>query len=347
MLTHLLKAKSSSIFLIDEPDIYLHSDLQRQLLSLLTDLGPDILIATHSTEIIAEASEGEIVLIDKERRRSKRVQDPTQLSDMFAILGSNLNPTLTQLAKTRRVVFVEGKDFQIFARFARKLKLTDLGYRAGFATISVDGFNPDRARSLKKGIEIALGTGVRAAVVLDRDFRSTAECNSIESRCRDFCDLAVIHRSKEVENFVLVPEAIDRAARRRIEVRRLETGNDGTYGGESSMVLDTFVDGKKSDIEAQFVEVHRRFVRASSNKQDGSKATRDAIEAFHSSWDAGVTRRLELVPGKQALKAVNRHLEKRYGVHVTASGIIDAMHVNEVPTEMRTLLNRLAAFVAT
>ena len=42
MLTHLVNSKDCSIFLIDEPDIYLHSDLQRQLLSLLQDLGPAI-----------------------------------------------------------------------------------------------------------------------------------------------------------------------------------------------------------------------------------------------------------------------------------------------------------------
>ena len=65
MLTHLVKSTSASIFLIDEPDIYLHSDLQRQLLTLLQDLGPDILIATHSTEIISEAEADDIVLIDK------------------------------------------------------------------------------------------------------------------------------------------------------------------------------------------------------------------------------------------------------------------------------------------
>jgi hypothetical protein len=54
MLTHIVKAASTSLLVIDEPDIYLHSDLQRQLVALLRDLGPDILIATHSTEIIAE-----------------------------------------------------------------------------------------------------------------------------------------------------------------------------------------------------------------------------------------------------------------------------------------------------
>jgi hypothetical protein len=31
---------------------------------------------------------------------------------VFSSLGSQLNPTLTQLAKTRRVVFVEGHDFR-------------------------------------------------------------------------------------------------------------------------------------------------------------------------------------------------------------------------------------------
>jgi AAA domain, putative AbiEii toxin, Type IV TA system len=55
MLTHIIQSSDAALFLIDEPDIYLHSDLQRQLLGILRNMGPDILIATHSTEIITEA----------------------------------------------------------------------------------------------------------------------------------------------------------------------------------------------------------------------------------------------------------------------------------------------------
>jgi len=55
MLTYIIRGRATAIFLIDEPDIYLHSDLQRQLLGILRNLGPDILLATHSTEIISEA----------------------------------------------------------------------------------------------------------------------------------------------------------------------------------------------------------------------------------------------------------------------------------------------------
>jgi predicted ATPase len=79
MLTHLIQSSGSSLFMIDEPDIYLHSDLQRQLLSLLRNLGPDILVATHSTEIIMEAETDDIVLINKRRRTARRIQHPSQL----------------------------------------------------------------------------------------------------------------------------------------------------------------------------------------------------------------------------------------------------------------------------
>jgi energy-coupling factor transporter ATP-binding protein EcfA2 len=121
MLTHVVQGQDASIFLIDEPDIYLHSDLQRQLIGILRNLGPDVLIATHSTEIISEAEPEDIVLIDKRRKAGRRIKDPSELHDVFRVLGSNLNPVLTQLAKTLRVVFVEGKDFQILAKFAERL----------------------------------------------------------------------------------------------------------------------------------------------------------------------------------------------------------------------------------
>jgi hypothetical protein len=183
MLTHLIQANNASLFLIDEPDIYLHSDLQRQLLGLLRNLGPDILIATHSTEIITEAETDDIVLVTKARPRARRIRDPSQLKDVFQSLGSSLNPILTQVAKTRRVLFVEGKDFQIIGRFALRQLTQAISNRAEFAVVPVEGFNPERVRNLKAGMEETLGGRIVAAVILDRDYRSDAECESISAKC--------------------------------------------------------------------------------------------------------------------------------------------------------------------
>jgi hypothetical protein len=139
MLTHLIQSRESALFLIDEPDIYLHSDLQRQLLGLLRNMGPDVVIATHSTEIIVEAEADDLVLVNKQRRAAKRIQHPSQLQEVFAVLGSNLNPILTQLAKTRRVVFVEGKDFQILGKFARKLGFDGVSSRRALRSCPLRG----------------------------------------------------------------------------------------------------------------------------------------------------------------------------------------------------------------
>jgi predicted ATPase len=157
MLTHLVQSSHVALFLIDEPDIYLHSDLQRQLLGLLRNMGPDIVIATHSAEIISEAEADDIVLINKKRVSARRLKHPSQLKEVFAALGSNLNPILTQLAKTRKAVFVEGSDFQILSKFARKMKFSKVENRSDFAVIPVEAFSPERIRSLKAGIEATLG----------------------------------------------------------------------------------------------------------------------------------------------------------------------------------------------
>ena len=130
MLTFMIQSKDSSLFIIDEPNIDLHSELQRQLVDILKSLGPDILIATHSTEIITEADPDDLLVINKKFQSAKRIKDPSQLQDIFQVLGSNLNPVLTQLAKTKRVLFVEGKDFQLLSQFARKLNRNQVANRS-------------------------------------------------------------------------------------------------------------------------------------------------------------------------------------------------------------------------
>ncbi len=41
LLTHIVQSKERSLFVIDEPDIYLHSELQRQFVTILRSLGPE------------------------------------------------------------------------------------------------------------------------------------------------------------------------------------------------------------------------------------------------------------------------------------------------------------------
>ena len=343
MLTHLIQSAESSLFLIDEPDIYLHSELQRQLLVLLRDLGPDVLIATHSTEIIAEAETSDIVLIDKRAKSARRLKNPSQLSEVFAALGSTTNPTLTQLAKTRKAVFVEGEDFRIIGAFARKLRKESVSNRRDFAVVPVGGFNPDRIKSLKTGMETTLEGRILAVAILDRDYRSDKECDGITEKCREFCEYVKILGRKEIENFVLVPSAIDRAVARRVSDQVRRTGREMEYLSEAVAILNKFATDRKSSVQAQFLSNHRKFARSEGTKADDAQIDSESLEKFEGLWSAPVER-YKLIPGKEAISAVNVHLQETYDVSITPVAIIGAMRVDEIPLEMRELVDELVSF---
>lgn len=343
MLTHLIQSRDVSMFLIDEPDIYLHSDLQRQLLGLLRNLGPDVLLATHSTEIISEAEADDILLVNKARRAARRIQDPSQLTEVFSALGSNMNPILTQLAKTRRAVFVEGKDFQILGKFARKLGQDGVGARRDFAVVPVEGFNPERVRTLKSGMETTLGAKILSAIVLDRDYRCEEECREIVAQCKKFCDYAVVHSCKEIENFLLVPAAIDRALSYRVADKVRRTGIEAKFEPCAEDVLEEFSVSKKTYIQSQLIAERRRYGRESRTPLHEAQLTESTLETFERDWSSS-SKKLNLVPGKDAIGFVNRSAQASCGVSVTATAVIDAMKMEEIPKSMRDLIGMLSEF---
>ncbi len=343
MLTHLIQSSDNALFLIDEPDIYLHSDLQRQLLGLLRDLGPDILIATHSTEIITEAEPDDIVLINKQRRRAQRIKNPLQLAAVFEILGSNLNPMLTQLAKTRRAVFVEGNDFQILSKFAQKLGAINVGNRSDFAVVQVNGFNPERIRSLKAGMEATLGRKIKAAAIFDKDYRCDGELKTTVKECKSFCDYITIHGRKEIENFLLIPSAIDRAASHKVADKAKRTGDNMKYSSDAAKLLGEFTCAEKNYVLSQYLANRRAFERRKSSTLDDATINQAGLQEFNACWESPDSR-LEVIPGKEAISVINQHLQELYGISITPTAIINAMHPNEIPVEIKTLIHDITQF---
>lgn len=346
MLTHLIQSSEASLFLIDEPDIYLHADLQRQLLDLLRNLGPDILLATHSTEIISEAESNDLVVINKKYKSGRRIKHPNELFELFSKLGSSLNPILTQLAKTRKVLFVEGKDYQIIGRFARKIDYLNLAVSSEFAVITVEGFNPDRIRNIKKGIEITLDGRVVCAAILDRDYRSNEECDYIEENCKGFCEFIKIHKCKELENFLLLPRAIDAAAEKRVLDNYKRNGKKYEFKPFALDVLNAFANKKKSYVMSQQLSTYKMFMRSNSSQIHESTMNEKVLSEFEASW-IDFDYRMNIIPGKDALHEINAYLQEKYKVSVTTAAIIDAMTNDEVPVEMKQLLKSLYEFVGT
>jgi energy-coupling factor transporter ATP-binding protein EcfA2 len=84
LLTHLSRCEDADLIVVDEPEVYLHPDVQRQLLPLLRALGPSILLATHSAAILSGAQTDEILLVDKRQNTTSRLSK-TEVSDMYML----------------------------------------------------------------------------------------------------------------------------------------------------------------------------------------------------------------------------------------------------------------------
>lgn len=342
MLTHIVQSDEASIFLIDEPDVYLHSDLQRQLVEILKNLGPDIVLATHSTDIISESETEDIVLVSKHKRSAKRLRSPQELGGVFSLLGSSANPILTQLAKTRRVLFVEGLDFKLLGQFARKLGRRRIALRSDFAVVATEGFNPVKVRSLKEGMEHPLGRNVICGVILDRDYRSSSECREISTGLSEISEFCSIHTRKELENFVLLPLVIERLVQKKISDRRMRGLLVEELAVSVSSMLDLFCEIKKSYVLAQFTEKYKSYERQMSRKHE-STLIQEAFEEFDRRW-GDPNQRLQMIPGKEALTWLNQQLQSQYKVSISASSIVEVMRADEVPAEMVDLVNQIDLF---
>jgi len=343
MLTYLVRGQDASMFMIDEPDIYLHSDLQRQLLGILKNFGPDILIATHSTEIISEVDTDDLIVINKQFKHGKRIKDPSELQQVFNVLGSNLNPTLTQLAKSKRAVFVEGKDFQILSRFARKLGKEQVANRTDFAVIPVEGFNPRKVRDFTKGVETTLGTQIFVGVIFDRDYRSDEEVNTVLRELKKSSVFARIHKRKELENFLLDPVPIKRAIEKRIAERNKRTGATGCFEENVADLLDRLTGSLRYKIEAMYLGRRQSFERSVHPEYDLATISESILAEFDTCWQ-NLETRLLIIPGKDVLSLLNRYLQKKYKVTLTATAIIDCFQPTKVPDEMVELIECLESF---
>ena len=115
-MTHLLQADHNSILVLDEPDIYLHPDLQHKLMELVAQRVGQFFVATHSTEIINVADAGDVLIIRPAMNSAKRIQSESGYAEVYSAIGSSENAQFARLAKTRKVLYFEGQDNRLLSK---------------------------------------------------------------------------------------------------------------------------------------------------------------------------------------------------------------------------------------
>lgn len=343
LLTHIARCNDSDLIVIDEPEVYLHPDVQRQLLGILRDVNPDILLATHSTEILGEADPAEILLIDKTKISAKRLRDIEGVQQALDSLGSVQNLTLTQLARTRKILFVEGaNDYKIIRRFAKIYGLLELATGTGLTPFESGGFSSwERVHALSWGLKNTLGADISIGAVYDHDYWCNEQIHETEEALREELVFAHIHKRKEIENYLLIPAVVYRAFAKAIEERKKRAGIDIEINESIDVILDNITMQLKADTQGQYVSKYLEYGKG-SGKDTGTLST-EAIKRFEERWATFETR-MEIVPGKSVLRNLRGYVNNKWSVSLTDVRIIDEFRPAEIPNDLVELLKTIEEY---
>jgi energy-coupling factor transporter ATP-binding protein EcfA2 len=345
LLTHLILARNSSLVVIDEPEVYLHADLQRQLIGILRNFKADVLVATHSTEIMGEAEPADLVLVDKKNRTADRIKNVERLQSALESVGSIHNITLSRIARSRRILFIEGDfDYKLIRMIARQLGFDALASGLEIVPALSGGFGSwQKVSSLGWGIERALGDQIAVSAVYDRDYFCEEEIEAVEKELDSSPSFAHVHRRKEIENYLLLPPCIDRAIQSAVKDRCKR--EQAPYSQPKSIVeeLVTITEKYKEGTFSQRIGHEIDYKRRLGTKADSATLHARASAQLNASWKT-LEKRLEIVSGKAVLADVRSLVGNQYGISLPDSRIISTISEEDIPDDFRKLLEKLEVF---
>jgi energy-coupling factor transporter ATP-binding protein EcfA2 len=338
LLSHLSRAEEGSLVIIDEPEIYLHPDVQRQIPRIIDSLKLSSVIATHSTEIISQAEPSEIIPIDKKARSAKRLKEVKEIQLVLEQIGSVQNLLLSRLARHGRVLFFEGDDLRLLKRFAARIKL-ELGNESKISMIKAGGFQSwRRIRDLAWGLK-KLNLKLRIGAIFDRDYFPEDELIEIKDSLKSEIEFVHILERKEIENYLLAPAVLHRAIQSQLCKKENEQTKCDLIWVETNLLKIT----EEFHYDALGQYVAKAIERSKGSRINPATTTSNVSKEFNEKWSV-LDHRLWIVPGKEALRRFRQIVQESTGITLTDAVIAGAFQPAEIPADLVKLLITLQVF---
>ncbi|GAA1101877.1 hypothetical protein GCM10009663_50670 [Kitasatospora arboriphila] len=329
LLLHIYRSAEMPTLVLDEPEVFLHADLQRRLVRLLESLNTQVILATHSTEVLAEADPRSIVWIDKSQEKAIRAPQDENLSGLNSALGTSFNLAMAKALRAKGVLFVEGKDVKILKRLANSLSLTQLSAETSLAIVPMNGYsNRDHAEAFGWFLKEFLGASVKAMVLLDRDYRADSQVAEVVKQFSAVNLRAHIWGKKELESYLILPEVIARLS--------------GCPAGEVHSILVQVMEGMRTKITSRLIA--ERLTSERSSGKSVATINEDVLNEVARKW-GNEDYRLATCPPKEILAGVNSELQSRKYKAVSFLAIASAATEVELDPEMTSLLRDIEGLV--
>ena len=327
----LIRNGEAPTVILDEPDVYMHADLQRKLMRMLQSAHQQVMVATHSVEIMAEVEPSDILVVDSRQPKSRVASGLSGVQKVIDSIGGVHNIQFSRLANSRRCIFVEGEDMAILKRWHDTLYPTadalDLLPR-----LSVGGWDGwQKVVGTAQFLKNSAGDVVRSYCLFDSDFHFPDE---VVARYEEAERLGVqlwVWDRKEIENYLLSATAIHRVL--ESGVRR---GQRAPEPAEIDSAIETIAQSLLEEVTDD------RVTTTQSGTRGMSAGTASRLVRQYTQRRLGEPDGLRsVVPGKTIIQRLSSWSQQQCGVTFGPAVLAKRMVADEMPDTVRRFLTSL------
>lgn len=287
--------QSATTLIIDEPDVYLHADLQNKLYEILLETNKQIILSSHSFEFISKTDPKNVLIIQKGKNTSKYANDNPTVQTVINDIGYTSNLEFIKFSHCKKCLYLEGDDDKILSCFA-----SILGYENynEIPIIKIGGKTQwKKVIGANEITKVSSGNAIKSYCVLDKDYSKEDNNTKIKEEALENGIELIIWDSKEIENYLINPDVIHRIVSEKQEVTKEDI----------IKLFEEILEKNKQNIVCQFGQKIQ-----DENKGLGYDAiTKRANEIVNYYWNS-LEEKIKICSGKEILKSIKTEIQERY-----------------------------------
>ena len=310
------QCSNNSIVVLDEPDVYMHADLQRRLVRLITPMFPQIIIATHSLEIIEEVSPDCIIPVDSQKKQIKPIGDESALYSLSEELGNPLNIDLARIFISNKFIVWDGgeSDRIILSAFQSVLYPQELHPIITFPKVYVNGWD-DWNKTIAIADVFSLNKiPVGLFCISNPGYHTLKEISERVDDARSRSIMLHIWTKNEIDNYAININVIQRYIESISQVENID--------------------------KLKIIEKIKEIL-SSCYKKISCKSVGNAENTQKDELNYRLDEPLNIISGKKFFSALSTWTHKEYGIRISARQIIPYFLEREVPVEIKNVIDTL------
>jgi hypothetical protein len=247
-------------------------------------------------------------------------------------IGGIHNVQIARLASSHRFLLLEGDDLRLLRQFHATFCPDSEEPLDGIPHMSIEGWGGwAYGVGSTMFLRNAAGETVRPYCIFDRDYHPDDE---VDERLRDArkrgIDLHVWAR-KEIENYLLVPDAIVRVIASS-QAFHGQAPTAAEISSEINRVADELRDAVTDALASDYYATHKSEGHTAANR-----AARNRVHDAWRTWEG----KLGVIPGKMVLSRLSEWTQAKFGVSLSAARIARELTPGELAPEVKDVIDAI------